>query len=78
MSSLEELQEKQEEYEKKYGDYKKAGEKLTYILNGESWETIEEEYDNIDIVLLSEEALKNNITKLCGTKSIDAFLGTYK
>ena len=46
VSSLEELQEKQDEYEKKYRDYKKAGEKLTYILNGESWETIKEEYDN--------------------------------
>ena len=75
VSSLEELQEKQDEYEKKYRDYKKAGEKLTYILNGESWETIKEEYDNIDIELLSEEALKNNIIELCRTKSIDAFLG---
>lgn len=75
VSSLEELQEKQEEYETKYGAYKKAGEKLTLILDGESWETIKEEYDNIDIELLSEEALKDNITKLCGTKSIDAFLG---
>ena len=45
VSSIEELQEKQEEYEEAYHEYEKADNNLRIILNGESWEAIKKEYE---------------------------------
>ena len=75
VSDIEELRKKQEEYEKAYREYEKACDRLRIVLNGESWEDIKEEYEKNDIEILSEEELKKSIRMLCGTKSIEVYLG---
>ena len=75
VSSIEDLLKLYEEYENASREYDQASEKLRIILNGESWETIKINYEKIDIVLLSEEELARKIKRLCGSKSIEDYLG---
>ena len=75
VSNIDELWKKQKEYENVNSEYKIAGDTLRFILNGESWETIKEEYEKIDVDLLTEEELEKRKIELCGTKSIDNHMG---
>ena len=75
VTSIKELQKKQEEYEEACGEYDKARHALQIILNGDSWEAIKEKFEAIDIELLSEEDLNKSIRALCGSKSIEVYLG---
>lgn len=76
--SIEELREKQKEYDKADEECKQARQKLSFALNGDSWEDIKEEYGKIDIELLPKEELDKSIRALCGTDSIEVYLGGVK
>ena len=75
VATIEELRKKQGEYERVCSICENAQERLQIILNGESWDAIKEEYEKIDIELMTEEELNENIRKLCGEKSIEVYIG---
>ena len=75
VTSIDEFCDKQEEYDNASREYEKSKDLLLSTLNGESWNDIKDAYDKIDVELLSEEDLKKSIKTLCGTKSIDAYIG---
>lgn len=75
VSSIDDLRKKQEEYVTAHSEFNEADKDLDRILHGETWEDIKAEYDAIDIELMPEDELKKSIRILCGSKSIDSYLG---
>ena len=72
---IEELRAAHDSFEVLTREVKNAKSTLEIILNGESWESIDADNSRITGTVLSTTEVMDMIRKLCGTKTIDAYIG---
>ena len=75
VGSLEELQEKSDQYSKSKQQVDELKLTIDRILGNESWENLKSANDAVPSEIETEEKIKNRINELCGSKSIDSFVG---
>lgn len=75
VGSFEELQELSESFDTVKRDADILKNKLDMILGERTWEDVKTANDDVPEDIESEEEIKRQIADLCGTKSVDAFLG---
>ncbi len=75
VKGLDELQSKSEEYAVALNVVKAAKDKLDMALDDMSWEDINKANADVPDDIMSVSEVKKRITDLCGSKTIDAFIG---